>query len=306
MTCDADRAADGDHLADRVIDEGRDAGLDFRRMSAASPHRSREPGSWRAHARRRDWRRWPGRASRRPRPAPRRLRAAAGTAGACARCRYMLARISWSRIAEAVEAQHQCPGFGRHVLRRGELGQDDVGRRQARAGLGHALPGRLAAQPRDQRAEGEEVDGVGVIVARQHVVDALRAARPRASRAPAGSCSRGTGRPRGRPCPAGRAASPRAQAHGSAPSMRREVAPHEIDDAHADGGADVGEERRRSRPSPPLRRRPETDRSLGGLLGLLADHGEERGRLGLLRQLDQPFAQPREPRLPCRARCGPR
>ena len=74
------------------------------------------------------------------------------------------------------------------------------------------------------------------------------------------------------------------------------MAPHQIDHAHAHRGADVGKEfgglsgRRRFGDG-----RKRIVHS-AACLELLAQHGEERRRLGLLGQFDQAFGQPRKPR----------
>ena len=133
------------------------------------------------------------------------------------------------------------PRFREHVLAEASLGRTHVGRRQARPPARRALRSSLAAQPGDQRAEREEIDRVGVVVARQHVVDALRLlARERAEHGQAHAFAEPDGRAvdyaleierlHRRPRPGQRAID------------RREMPPHQVDDADADGRADVGEQ----------------------------------------------------------------
>ena len=120
-------------------------------------------------------------------------------------------------------------------------GRVTSGRRQTRTDGGHARARRLAAQPGGERAQGEEIDRVGVVVARQHVIDAGRLHAREGSEL--------------------RDDHGRAEAHGrlvrDAPQVERlhrgpgprqrsfdrgEMTPHEIDHTHANNGADVGEE----------------------------------------------------------------
>ena len=193
--------------------------------------------------RRRDWRRWRGRASRRPATGASAASTRCRNAGAWARWRYMLARISGcGRSPNRLSRSTSCPGLGRDVGFRRERRQGDVGRRQARALLRRAVRRRLAAQPGHQGAQREEVDGVGMVVARQHGVDAGRLRRRRAT--PSFGTTMVSRKRTSRLV--GHALQVERLHGGPGPRQgavdRREVAPHQIDHAHAHRGADVGEE----------------------------------------------------------------
>ena len=144
-------------------------------------------------------------------------------------------------VAEAVEPQHALPGLGRDIGFGSKRRQVDVGRRQARPLLRRAFGRHIAAQPRDQGAQREEIDGVGMVVARQHRIDAGRfrtgqRAELRQGHVAAKIDDGAVGhalkvqRLHRLPCP------------GQRSVERGEMAPHQVDHAHAHRGADVGKE----------------------------------------------------------------